>query len=152
MWKYIITKQLLFGNESSLSKFTFLIEPNQLISGIPNINESQILMLIKTEYLPYQSSKSILRPYHLYQDVCINILHALSFELNQQVEVYLNKTIIFLEMSSPFQLKFTFKDILYSICLYSKIFYIYSLVSYSFLSNPHHQCLLCKYRKNHQTH
>ena len=78
-------------------------------------------MLIKIGYLSYQNGRSNLRSYHLYQDVCVNILKALSFELNQEVEVYLNRTIIFLDISSPFQLKFTFKDILYSIYLY----YIY---------------------------
>ena len=97
---------------------------------IPNINQLQILMLIKIRYLPYQNGRSILRPYHLYQDVRVNILKALSFELNQEVEVYLNRTIICLEISSSFQLKCTFKDILYSICLH--YIYLYSLISYSF--------------------
>ena len=47
------------------------------------------------------------------------------------MEIYHNPTIVFLttivfwEMSGPFQLRFTFKDILYNINLYSKIIYIY---------------------------
>ena len=41
------------------------------ICSISNINQYQIQMLIKTRNLPNQSGRSILRSYHLCQDICV---------------------------------------------------------------------------------
>ena len=85
-----------------------------------------MLILIKPECLQYQNGRNILRPYHLYQDVCVYILKNLSFKLKQDVEYIIIEELLFLEISNSFQLRFIFKNILYNIYLYSNIVkYIY---------------------------